>query len=427
MSAPARPDFYRGPALADVLREAALLVAGVASGRSMSSQLPHSARGANRAALLDITQGTLRAYRVGPVTVALLSRRPAGQPLDALLWCALYALSTGRYAGYTVVDQAVRASVMLGRAAAKGYVNGVLRAYLRRQDSIDTLARADPEANERHPAWWIAELRAAYPGEWRRVIAAGNSHPPMCLRVNLRKTTPDAYRAKLAAQGVVSDQVGETALLLQDAVPVERLPGFAQGEVSVQDAGAQHAAALLDLADGQRVLDACAAPGGKTGHIAERASVSLTALDIEPVRCALVRDNLQRLGLNAAVQLADAAAPDAWWNGMPYHRVLADVACSSSGIARRRPDIKWLRRAQDIPAYAARQLALLGALWRVLAANGKLLYATCSVFPAENEGVIEKFVAATPGAQRLDVPGGGQILPDDGHDGFFYALLEKRS
>ena len=419
-----------GPPLAEVLRDAALRVVGVSEGRSLAIEAMSSQAGfhALRGALLDVTHGTLRQYGRGAGIVKLLSGRPAGQPVEALLWCAVYALDSGRYAAYTVVDQAVRACAMLGCQGASGYVNGLLRTYLRQKVDIETQLEGNPEAKWQHPAWWIEIVRAAYPESWREILLSGNSRPPMCLRVNLRKNTLVQYRARLAEQGMPARQLGNAGLVLETPVAVEKLPGFAAGDVSVQDAGAQIAAVLLDLQDGQRVLDACAAPGGKTGHIAESANVTVTALDVDPDRCLRIGQNMTRLGLAASIVVGDAAKPDKWWDGIAYDRVLVDMACSSSGVVRRRPDIKWLRRHQDIAAYAAKQAGVLQALWPVLAPSGKLLYATCSVFPAENERVIENFLERTSSARRLEPTGGAaQLSPNSDHDGFFYALLEKRA
>ena len=227
--------------------------------------------------------------------------------------------------------------------------------------------------------------------------------------------------------GIAAARIGTAALLLDKPVPVERLPGFAQGEASVQDAGAQRAAGLLDLQSGQNVLDACAAPGGKSSHILESADVALTALDIDVARCASVTRDQERLGLKARVRAADCTALGSWWDGVAFDRILADVPCSASGIARRHPDIKWLRRAADVPAFAARQARMLDALWRTLAPGGKLLYVTCSVFPEENGAVVDAFAARTPGVRRAPLPDGAaaQLLPGPEHDGFFFALLEK--
>jgi 16S rRNA (cytosine967-C5)-methyltransferase len=418
--------------LAEALAAAAALVARVATGRSLSAELERvgvESAPAPRAALADLCYGTLRRYGRSQALVAALSRRPgAADPLvEALLWCAFYALESGRYADYTVVDQAARACGLLQRAGAKGYVNALLRNFLRSRAGIEARIGTDAAARYWHPNWWIERLRAAYPADWESVLAAGNTHPPMCLRVNARKSSTEAYAARLAAEGLAARRVGAAALLLERPVPVDRLPGFAAGEVSVQDAGAQRAAALLDLRAGQRVLDACAAPGGKSAHILETAEVSLTALDIEPSRCADVARNLARLGLEAQLRAADCSEPESWWDGAAFDRILADVPCTASGVARRHPDIKWLRRASDAAAFAARQARLLDALWRTLAPGGKLLYVTCSVFPEENGAVIDDFAARTPEARRASLADGGpsQWLPGSEHDGFFFSLLEK--
>jgi 16S rRNA (cytosine967-C5)-methyltransferase len=249
----------------------------------------------------------------------------------------------------------------------------------------------------------------------------------MGLRVNRRKTSVEEYLARLSAAGTAARGVGASGLLLERPIAVGELPGFDAGEVSVQDAGAQRAAACLDLQRGQRVLDACAAPGGKTAHILETCDVELTALDTDGTRMARLARNLERLSLRAELLQGDCMRPSEWWRGEPFDRILADVPCSASGIARRRPDLKWLRRAQDLESFAARQAAILDALWQALRANGKLLYATCSVFPQENDGVISAFVARNAEARRLPLPDGGaaQWLPDAEHDGFYYALIEK--
>jgi 16S rRNA (cytosine967-C5)-methyltransferase len=424
-------------ALAAALRDAAPMVERVAAGMSLAAEFERRAEGGSetpRAALIDLTHGTLRRYGRVQAIVRQLSRRASGDALvEALLWCSLYALESGRYAEYTVVDQAVRACGLLERWNAKGYVNAVLRGFLRERGSLEARIQADVEARYQHPRWWIEILRAAYPADAEAVLAAGNSHPPMCLRVNRRRASVAPYQERLLATGIGSRTLGNEALLLERPVPVERLPGFDSGEVSVQDAGAQRAAHCLDVADGQRVLDACAAPGGKSGHLLERAQLELTALDADAGRCARLERNLARLGLHARVMNADCTRPGDWWDGVPFDRVLADVPCSASGIARRHPDIKWLRRANDVEAFAARQGAILDALWQVLGADGRLLYATCSVFPQENDAVIDAFIARqrSPGARavRLALPDGGaaQGLPGAERDGFYYALIRKQA
>jgi 16S rRNA (cytosine967-C5)-methyltransferase len=418
--------------LAEALAAAAALVAKVAAGRSLSAELERAGdEGPDvaRAALIDLCYGTLRRYGRSQAIVNALSRRAGATDaqVEALLWCAFYALESGRYADYTVVDQAARACNLLQRQGARGYVNALLRNFLRSRASIEARLGADPAARYWHPAWWIERLRAAYPADWESLLAAGNAHPPMCLRVNVRRISTDDYTARLAAEGHAARRVGVAALLLERPVPVDRLPGFAAGEVSVQDAGAQRAAALLDLHDGQRVLDACAAPGGKTAHILESAQVELTALDVDAARCADVTRNLARLSLAADVRTADCSKPEDWWDGKAFDRVLADVPCTATGVARRHPDIKWLRRPGDAAAFAERQSRILDALWRVLAPGGKLLYVTCSVFPEENGAVIDAFAERTPGTRRATLADGApaQWLPDPEHDGFFFALLEK--
>jgi 16S rRNA (cytosine967-C5)-methyltransferase len=418
--------------LAEALAAAAALVARVAAGRSLTAELERPGRdsiGSARAAVADICYGTLRRYGRSQAIVAALSRRAGvtDPGVEALLWCSLYALESGRYAEYTVVDQSARACVAMQRAGAKPYVNGLLRNFLRARTGLEARLGADDVAHYCHPKWWIDSVRAAYPVAWEQALAAGNMHPPMCLRVNRRRTTTEAYLKRLAEAGIAARRIDIAALLLERPVPVERLPGFAEGEVSVQDAGAQKAAGLLDLRTGQRVLDACAAPGGKSAHILESADVALSALDADAERCAGVARDQERLGLNARLHTADCTALASWWDGVVFDRILADVPCSASGVARRHPDIKWLRRATDVAAFAARQGRILDALWRTLAPGGKLLYVTCSVFPEENGAVVDAFAARTPESRRAHLPDGAaaQLLPGPEHDGFFFSLLEK--
>lgn len=421
-------------ALAGALRDAAQVVARIASGASLAAEFQRVAEEGSstpRAALLDLTYGTLRRYGRVQKIAAHLSRRGSADPLlQALLWCSIYALESGRYADYTVVDQAVRACRLLEKWNAKGYVNAVLRGALRSRTAVKASIEADPEALHQHPKWWIDFVRAAYPAEWEAVLAAGNTHPPMTLRVNRRRVTVERYTERLATEGIAARRVMMDALLLERPVPVERLPGFASGDVSVQDAGAQRAAFCLELAPRQRILDACAAPGGKAGHILELEDVELTALDVDAVRASRAAANLERLGLSAKnVVAADCTHPAEWWDGKPFDRILADVPCSASGVARRHPDMKWLRRPQDIAGFSARQGEILDALWQVLGANGKLLYVTCSVFPQENEAVVQAFLNRTPRAALLGLPDGSpaQWLPCAEHDGFYYALIQKQA
>ena len=414
--------------LATQLAESARIVARVAAGASLADEAEHLS-GASRAALIDLTHGTLRRYGRVQAIVAALARRGRPEPLlEALLWCSIYALDSGRYGEHTVVDQAVKACGPLERWPQKAFVNAVLRAWLRERAAVEARFKDDLEAAHQHPRWWIDTLRDTYPENWPAILAAGNGHPPMALRVNRRRIGANDYEAKLAQEGIAARRCGEFAFLLEKPLPVDRVPGFGAGEISVQDFGAQRAAHCLDLRDGQRVLDACAAPGGKSAHILELAQVALTALDINAARAARIGPNLRRLGLQATVRVADAASAEAWWDGGPFDRILADVPCSASGIVRRHPDIKWLRRAGDLARFAQQQRALLEALWRLLAPGGKLLYATCSVFREENDDIVAAWAATERDARRV-VPlpddGPAQWLPGAQHDGFFYALIQK--
>jgi 16S rRNA (cytosine967-C5)-methyltransferase len=419
--------------LALALRDAAGIVSRVAQGRSLSDELDRGKQtegASGAAALIDLTHGTLRRYGRVQCLVRQLSHRASGDGIvESLLWCALYALESGRYAEYTVVDQAVRACSLLEKWNAKGYVNAALRGYVRRKADLEAAVARDEEARYQHPRWWIAAVRRAHPGEWQATLQAANDHPPMCLRINRRRTTVAAYASRLAELGIGTKAIGADGLLLERPVPVARLPGFESGDASVQDAGAQAAAEFLDLRDGMRVLDACAAPGGKTGQILERARVDLTALDADEARLGRVRSNLQRLGLEARLRVADCTRPQTWWDGKAFERILADVPCTASGVARRHPDIKWLRRETDIAAFAVRQGRILDALWPALAPGGKLLYVTCSVFPQENDEVVDAFLGRTQDARRLPLPDAAatQRLPDAEHDGFFYALITRRA
>ena len=415
--------------LAEELAQAARIVARVASGASLADEWTRFS-GESRAALIDLTHGTLRRYGRMQAIVAALARRGRPDPLvEALLWCSIYALESGRYQEHTVVDQAVKGCALIERWPVKGFVNAMLRGLLRERTAIEARLAADPEAAQQHPQWWIDNLRAAYPAAWGAILAAGNTHPPMALRVNRRRVAVEAYEATLAHAGIAAKRAGPAGIVLETPLPVERIPGFAAGEVSVQDLGAQRAAHCLDLRDGQQVLDACAAPGGKTAHLLELADVSVTALDLDAARAARIAPGLERLGLHAAVKVGDASQPAGWWDGRLFDRILADVPCSASGIVRRHPDIKWLRRSGDLARFAAQQRGILCALWPLLAPGGKLLYATCSVFAQENDAVVSAFAAAEPGARRLPPPDGeaAQWLPDTQHDGFFYALIEKQA
>jgi 16S rRNA (cytosine967-C5)-methyltransferase len=383
----------------------------------------------------------------------------APQPwVDALLLSAL-ALALGtEYDAHTLVDQAVEAAKRRARPAS-GLVNAVLRRFLRERTELLAAIEDDPVASFNHPAWWIKKLQHDWPEHWQAILMANQEQPPMTLRVNQRHVDTATYRQRLidaglspldsASKGSPGDGAARIdSVVLPQGVPVQRLPGFEQGDVSVQDTAAQLAAPLLLHAGGQllpagsRVLDACAAPGGKTAHLLECADVDVTALDADPARLERVSETLSRLGLQARTLAADASQPGAWWDGQAFDAILLDAPCSASGIVRRHPDVRWLRRESDIAALARTQDAILQALWPLLKPGGHLLYCTCSVFKAEGQERIDAFLQRTPDALALAAP--GHLLPvveypetapgatpdarsGDTGDGFFYALLAKPS
>jgi len=411
--------------LAFAFLQAARIDAAVFAGQSLADGLLGRVDPAARQAVQDLVYGSLRRYGSGDFLLGRLLARPLDAPeVRALLLVALYRLETRPDSAHTIVDQAVAAAGEMAEGRFRGLVNGVLRNYLRQQPQLLADLKADPVAASQHPDWWLHRLQAAYPALWPGVVAAGNQAPPMALRVNRRRCSPAEYQARLSAAGIGATAFGEAGLMLDRPLPVERLPGFAEGLVSVQDPAAQRAAALLDPPPGSRVLDACAAPGGKAAHLLERTDLDLLALDLKPSRCRRVADNLARLGLHATIATADCARLDTWWDGRPFDAVLADVPCTASGVVRRNPDAKWLRRETDIAGFARTQARILDALWQVVRPGGKLLYATCSVFSEENAGQITRFMVTRPDARRDHEE---QILPTADHDGFFYSRLEKRA
>ncbi len=421
-----------GPSLARAFVAAAEVVGRVLDGESLNTalgDLKHRAPWqAVIAAAQDLCYNALRGYGVVDVALDRLLERPlTDSRLRGLLLAAFAELAARPQAAHAVVHQAVEAAVLLGHSRAKGLVNAVLRNFQRRMHQLLPEIEATEPGRYRHPQWWIDALRAAHPHGWEAALLDSNRHPPMVLRVNRRRLPASAYLEKLDRAAIPARALGEEAVLLEKPCRVERLPGFAAGEVSVQDAGAQRAAPLLDVRDGMRVLDACAAPGGKTGHLLELAQCELLAVDADGERARRIAENLSRLGLTAKIVVGDCRDPESFSEGRTFDRILLDAPCSASGVVRRHPDIRWLRRRADASGFAGTQAQLLEALWRVLAADGKLLYATCSVFPEENGGQVRAFLTRHPEAELLPIPGldDGQILPGAHSDGFFYALLTK--
>jgi len=422
--------------LALALAAAAEAVAAVRAGRSLNDglaalwqaypELPAPQRGA----VMDLAYGTLRDFGRGDTVLRRLLQNPLTEEHNhALLLVAWHRLETRPDQAHTIVDQTVEASARIARGGLKGLVNGVLRNALRQRDTLAAALERDDEARLRHPQWWITRLRKQFPQDWEAILAAGNQHPPMSLRVNPRRAAREEVAARLAEAGHITRPLGEQGLAMERPAPVAALPGFAEGLFSVQDWGAQQAAPQLDARPGMRVLDACSAPGGKTAHLLELADCELLALDADAQRATRVSDNLQRLGLRATVRAADARRAADWWDGRPFDRILADVPCSASGVVRRHPDIKWLRRPEDIGSFATIQAEILEALWPLLGPGGKMLYVTCSVFPEENSLQVARFAARHADCVRLPLGGALErsMLPNADHDGFYYALLEKQS
>jgi 16S rRNA (cytosine967-C5)-methyltransferase len=432
-------------ALAHLLNHAADMVQGVLAGRSLTDLLggvPSAARPGTQALAFE----ALRRLGGAQAVRAIVAPKAPPREVEALLVTALALLwppaagERALYPDHTLVDQAVHAARRRVGAAA-GFINAVLRRFVRERAELVGAAERQPVGAFNHPLWWIERLKRDWPTQWQALLAEANRHPPMALRVNARRRTAAAYVEQLAAQGLAAQAVGTHAVVLAEPRPVSVLPGFADGEVSVQDLAAQRAAPLLvgegeqRLAAGARVLDACAAPGGKTAHLLELGDFDVLALDSDAQRLVRVQDTLSRLHLKATLRAADARHTAAWWDGRPFDAILLDAPCSASGIVRRHPDIRWLRRADDIAALARLQAELLDALWPLLAPGGRLLYATCSVFRAEGQAQTDAFLQRlSPGAAHLDPASPGHLLglPDNGParsvpsgDGFYYALLHK--
>lgn len=387
-----------------------------------------------RAVAQDLSYGALRFYgQVASLLSQLLEKPLPDERVRCLLLVAIYQLQHDKAAPHTVVDQAVKAAATFKKAWAKGLVNGVLRNFLRQQSNLVARLQGNEIAEFSYPDWWINKLKFQYPRDWQAMLLVGNEHPPMTLRVNQRLISLQNYLLKLEQADIEVQVLGANAVMLKKPLPVDKIPGFFDGEVSVQDFGAQVAGYALDLRDGQRVLDACCAPGGKTGQMLELANIDLLAIDNDVARIERTQSNLDRLNLKAHLQTGDAANPSPWWDGKPFDRILADVPCTASGIVRRHVDIKWLRREGDIQSFTKQQARILPALWQCLAKDGKLLYVTCSVFHEENQRQIDAFLKKHSDAVQLPLTKpisgldlkNGQLQPNAKHDGLFYALLQK--
>ena len=431
-----------------VLLEGVSLTASLADLRArLSTQ--SGLDGRDIAAAQNLAYGVLREAGRLRFFLARLTQRPL-QPVELTghLLVGLHELDAELSPAYAAVNETV--SVAARRYPfARAFVNAVLRNFQRQRETLALAAQQNPEARWNFPNWWLQRLQAEYPSNWQHIVGQLNARPPMTLRVNLRQTTRADFCVQLAAAGIEyrlpENDPGAAAVILSTPIPVSELPGFAAGQVSVQDLGAQWAAPLLDVRAGMVVLDACAAPGGKTGHLLESAALDLLALDSDASRLGRVRDNLYRLGLtnlpatNIRLLAEDAGKPSLWWDETPFDRILLDAPCTASGVVRRHPDGKWLKRADDMQHLADEQSRLLEALWPLLKSGGKMLYATCSLFQAENSEQISAFLARHDDAriEPVDFAGQGKtaltsttvmpttLMPTEDMDGFFYARLLK--
>jgi 16S rRNA (cytosine967-C5)-methyltransferase len=443
------------------LQGAASLLLAVRDGQSMTAAL-EDVDATLRPGVQSLGFHALRWLGRAEALRQQLAKRPPPPEADALLCVvlALMAPTSGSgadvpnggpadnamplYTDYTLVDQAVEAAKRSEATRHQAsFINGCLRRFLRERDALMALTDKNPQAVWNHPQWWVDRVRKDHPEHWQAILRANNTQASLILRINERKTTQALYLRGLAAINIEASAIGAHGVVLAAARPVTSLPGFAEGHFSVQDAAAQMAAPLLleglvaQAPARLRLLDACAAPGGKTAHLLEHADCEVTALDIDARRCKRIVENLQRLGLQADIRVGDAARPEDWWDGQPYDGILLDAPCTASGIVRRHPDVRWLRRPTDIAQLAATQARLLEALWPLLKPGGRLLYCTCSVFRAEGEQQAQTFVTHHKDAHLVASP--GHLLPQSGlsetvfpdnlkgeHDGFYYAILEKR-
>lgn len=416
--------------------------AGV-SGTAAIERVPVELRPGVQALSFQVLRGLGRAQALRQ----LLANRAPSAPADALLCTALalvWSETDAPYEAFTLVNQTVEAAKRTPTTKAQAnFINGCLRRFLREREQLVAHTDSNPVAVWNHPQWWIDRVKKEQPEHWQAILKANNQQAAMTLRVNCRQSSVSDYLNQLKSVGLEGVASGESGVTLSQAKPVHVLPGFSSGMVSVQDTAAQMAAPLLlaglqPMGSTLRVLDACAAPGGKTAHLLEYADCDVTALDMDAARCERIHQTLARLGLEARVRVSDAVDTAQWWDGQLFDAILLDAPCSASGIVRRHPDVRWLRRETDIAQLAQIQARLLKTLWPLVRPGGRLLYCTCSVFQAEGAGQIKTFLAHHNDASLLPSP--GHLLPRHrqneeqvldnrltDHDGFYYALLEKRA
>lgn len=407
---------------------AAYSLGEVLSGRNLSEVLTqliqqHSELSpADKGALQDLSHGSLRYLGLLQQLVLKMTKSLPPNEINHLLIIALYQLNFSRNATHAVVNEAVNNARQINGGRYQKLVNALLRRFLRERETLIATTNKHEEARYNLPAWWLNYLKKHYPQHWHNIATAMQQHPPMTLRVNRRVTDAEQYLNELVKADIPAKILDTHSIMLQQPITVQKLPGFADGLVSVQDYGAQQAIPLLNPQNGERILDACAAPGGKTGHILEWAECEVTALDIDSQRLQRVKDNLQRLQQQAQLHCADAKELHSWYDNNTFDAILADVPCTASGVVKRHPDIKWLRQPQDGQKTALQQQVLLDNLWLTLKSGGRMLLATCSIFVEENQQQLARFLTRHSDArERLS----RVLLPNSRQDGFFYALIDK--
>jgi len=385
----------------------------------------------NKPEIKNLVYGALRFLGESSFIInKLVKRRIDDNSLECLLYVALYQINHDRATDFTIVDQVVNACKKINSKKC-GFINAILRNYLRDKDNLRTQAEQDEEANLNYPEWWVLKIKKEYPENWLDILKSGNKHPSLTLRINTRKVNPKVYEEILKEKGIDYSGLNKEALILKKPTDVQKIPNFMDGYVSIQDYGAQLAAHLIDLKKGHKVLDLCAAPGGKTCHMLELEQIELTAVELNKERVKMITDNLGRSGLKAKVINAKIDIINKWWDGEQFDRIMLDAPCTASGIVRRHIDIKWLRRESDLEFFSRQQFELLNASWGMLKDKGKLLYVTCSIFKDENRVVIEKFKKSNNVKEiKIKFPDNvisieNQLIPTHNHDGLFYALLEK--
>ena len=380
----------------------------------------------------DMTYGAIRDLGKSKFYInKLVKNKIENLCLESLLHIVLFQINHSRSNDFTLVNQAVDAAKKIDHKKSS-FINAVLRNFLRNKDSLEKELKEDESAVYSYPKWWIAKVKKQYPKNWQDILNIGNQRPPLALRINLQKLKINEYSITLDEEGIEHSLVSDECLIIKKPLDVNKIPGFVDGKVSVQDLGAQLAAHIIELKNDQRVLDACSAPGGKACHMLELEKIQLTAIESDKQRTIKIIDNIKRQGFTAQILNKKIDNENEWWDKQYFDRILLDVPCSASGIVRRHVDIKWLRRINDFQNFADNQLTLLRAAWPMLKEGGKLLYVTCSIFEEENRDVIEEFKKGLSNVSEIDIKFPShiihiknQVLPSDNHDGLFYALLQK--